>query len=179
MINYIDKTAILGFNVKIWHFAVVLADVRIGSNVSIGSGTEIGRDSFIADGTRISAHVFLPAQSKVGANVFIGPGVIFTDDRYPRVGNADYKAEPPIIEDGASIGAGSVILPGVRIGKGAMVGAGSVVTRSIPPGITVYGPAALPRPVPSRDDTQPFPPLGCELEPLDPQFAGSIEPSKS
>lgn len=176
MINHIDKTAILGYNVKIWHFAVVLADVRIGNNVSVGSGSEIGKGTFIGDQTRISAHVFLPARSRVGTSVFIGPGVTFTDDRHPRANNHDYTAEPSTIEDSVSIGAGSVILPGVTLGRGCIIGAGSVVTRSIPPGVTVYGPAASPRPVPSRDATSFFPPLCCEAEPPpDAQFAASTD----
>jgi acetyltransferase-like isoleucine patch superfamily enzyme len=37
-----------------------------------------------------------------------------------------------VIEDGAWIGAGAIVLPGLRIGKGAIVGAGSVVTRNVP-----------------------------------------------
>jgi hypothetical protein len=45
------------------------------------------------------------------------------------------------IENGASIGAGAVILPGITIGTGAMVGAGAVVTRSVPPHAIVTGPA--------------------------------------
>ena len=36
-----------------------------------------------------------------------------------------------MIEDGASLGAGVVVLPGVRIGAGAMVGAGSIVLRDV------------------------------------------------
>ena len=40
-------------------------------------------------------------------------------------------AEPVIIEEGASIGANSTILPGVVIGKGSMIGAGSVVTKNV------------------------------------------------
>jgi acetyltransferase-like isoleucine patch superfamily enzyme len=40
---------------------------------------------------------------------------------------------------GASIGAGAVILPGVRIGERAMVGAGAVVTRDVPSDVVVVG----------------------------------------
>jgi dTDP-4-dehydrorhamnose 3,5-epimerase-like enzyme len=44
-----------------------------------------------------------------------------------------------IIEAGASIGAGAVILPGLTVGQGAMVGAGATVTRSVPPRAVVVG----------------------------------------
>ena len=40
--------------------------------------------------------------------------------------------KPIVINDGAHIGIGSIIMPGVTIGKGAVIGAGSVVTRDIP-----------------------------------------------
>ena len=43
------------------------------------------------------------------------------------------------IGDGADIGVGSVILPGVSVGEGAIVGAGSVVTRSVPSFTIVAG----------------------------------------
>lgn len=132
--NFIDGTAIVGAETNVWHFAVVLANVLIGNRCSIGSNSEIGRGSIVGDNTRISSHVFLPARSQIGSNVFIGPGCVFTDDRYPRAGNTEYKAEPPVIEDFASLGAGCVVLPGVRIGRGALVGAGTVVTRDVPPG---------------------------------------------
>ena len=43
------------------------------------------------------------------------------------------------IEENASIGMRSIILPGVTIGKGAVVGAGSVVTKDVPPYTVVVG----------------------------------------
>lgn len=146
--SFIDPSAILGPGSVAWHFSVILAKVVIGESVSIGSGCEIGRGSIIGDRTRIGAHVFLPPRSTVGADVFIGPNVTCTDDRHPRAGNADYVAEPPIIEDGASIGAGAILLPGVRIGAGAMVGAGAVVTRDVPARSVIRGePARITRAV--------------------------------
>lgn len=45
----------------------------------------------------------------------------------------DIKTEPIIIEDGAFIGGGSIILKGVTIGENSVIGAGSVVTKDIPP----------------------------------------------
>jgi acetyltransferase-like isoleucine patch superfamily enzyme len=47
--------------------------------------------------------------------------------------------EPVIIEDGAWLGACSVILQGVTIGAGAVVGAGSVVNKDVPAGSIVAG----------------------------------------
>ena len=49
------------------------------------------------------------------------------------------KYAPITIKDGAHIGIGSIIMPGVTIGEGAVIGAGSVVTRDIPPYCVAVG----------------------------------------
>ncbi|MDA7637351.1 N-acetyltransferase [Candidatus Pelagibacter sp.] len=61
----------------------------------------------------------------------MGPGVIFTNDYFPRADNKSWKIKKTLINFGASIGANSTILCGVKIGKRAMVAAGSVVTKDI------------------------------------------------
>lgn len=137
--NFISPKAKLGANVKVWHFAVILDDVEIGDNVSIGSHCEIGRGCKIGNNSRIGKGVFLPPKTVIGNDVFIGPGVYMADDKYPVVNNPDYNAQPPIIESEASIGLGAVILPGIRIGFAAKVGAGAVVTKDVPPYTTVVG----------------------------------------
>ena len=78
---------------------------------------------------------------KIGSDVFIGPNVTLANDAWPQAKKDGYEPEAfdgtrwaVIVEDGVSIGANAVILPGVRIGKGAMIAAGSVVTRNVPPG---------------------------------------------
>jgi acetyltransferase-like isoleucine patch superfamily enzyme len=52
--------------------------------------------------------------------------------------------EGVVIEEGAVLGPGSIVLPNVKIGKGAVVTAGSVVTRSVPPMTVVQGNPAQP-----------------------------------
>lgn len=138
----VDPTAQLGDLTRVWANAGVLAECVIGKSVSIGRNTEIGRGSTVGDGTRIGWGCFLPPHSKIGSYVFIGPGVTFTDDRHPKIPrpwDKPYNAQPPVIGDGAAIGAGCVILPGVTIGVGARVAAGSIVTKSVPNYCAVRG----------------------------------------
>jgi maltose O-acetyltransferase len=53
---------------------------------------------------------------------------------------------PVVIGANVWIGGGAIILPGVTVGDDAIIGAGSVVTRDVPPGATVVGNPARPRP---------------------------------
>lgn len=135
--NVIDPTATVHPTATVWHYAVVLQQVVIHEGVSIGSHCEIGRGSRIGARSRIGNGCFLPPNTEVGERVFIGPHVVMCDDRHPRVpvpGIPSYFAEPPVIADDAVIGAGAVILPGVRIGRNARVAAGALVTRDVPDG---------------------------------------------
>jgi acetyltransferase-like isoleucine patch superfamily enzyme len=66
------------------------------------------------------------------------------DDVGVPVMHTPVELAPVVLEDGCDIGAGSVILPGVRVGRGAIVGAGAVVTRDVEPLTVVAGvPAKL------------------------------------
>ena len=73
-------------------------------------------------------------------NVLIGSGVkIWDTDFHPiayqdRIENKDPQIAPIIIKEGAFIGACSIILKGVTVGKRAVIGAGSVVTHNVPDG---------------------------------------------
>jgi len=85
--------------------------------------------------------------SKIEDGVFIGPNTCLTNDKEPRAINtdgtlkeqSDWKVGKILVKIGASIGASSVILPGVTIGQFAMIGAGSVVTKDVPEYAVVYG----------------------------------------
>ena len=87
----------------------------------------------------VKCGVYLWDGLRVADDVFIGPNVTFTNDRFPRSRQRPAQFLQTWIEAGASIGAGTVVLPGLRIGAGAMVGAGSLVTRDVAPHTLVVG----------------------------------------
>ena len=135
----VHPEAIVHDTAKVWAFTTICEGVHIGRNSVIGTHCYIGRGTTLGEGVHIQTGVFLPNNSTIEDFAFIGPNVTFTDDRYPRSGNAAYFAEPPVVQRGASIGAGAVILPGVKIGAAAMIGAGAVVTKDVHLGDTAYG----------------------------------------
>lgn len=140
VINFVAKDAIIGKNVKIWHFAYVGSKAEIGNNVMIGSLTHIDYGVKIGDNTRIEGSVYIPPLTVIGRNVFIGPAAAFTNDPYPM----SPKMVGVIVEDGAIIGGRSVFKPGVRVGSNSVVAMASVVTHDVPPDTVVMGHPARP-----------------------------------
>jgi UDP-2-acetamido-3-amino-2,3-dideoxy-glucuronate N-acetyltransferase len=122
---------------------VNLYKCRIGKNCKVESFVYIEEGVTVGDNCKIKPHVYIPTGVIVEDEVFLGPNVTFTNDKYPRV-KSDWKILKTIVRQGASIGANSVILPGVQIGREAVVGAGSVVTADVPDRATVCGNPARP-----------------------------------
>lgn len=136
-----------GSRSQVYAFTTIEDNVIVGHHCVIGSNVFIGSGTRIDDGTRIQHGAFICRGARLGKNVFVGPLAVLTDDKYPRVrqqGEAPYNAQPPILEDGCSIGAGATILAGVTIGAGSLVGAGAVVIEDVKPGETVVKVPAVP-----------------------------------
>ena len=79
----------------------------------------------------------------IGNNVLIGPNVIIDTGTHPvkpdiRKKQAQFNV-PVYIGDNVWIGGGSIILPGVKVGKNSVIGAGSVVTKDIPENVVAVG----------------------------------------
>lgn len=94
----------------------------------------------------INHNVFILGRSKIviGDGVVLSAGAMLIDSglRLEGFARAEFPAHVDsyvIIEDGAWIGAGAIILPGVTVGTKSVVGAGSVVTRDVPPYTVVAG----------------------------------------
>ena len=125
---------------KIWRWTHVREGARIGEHCIVGEHVYIDHDVVIGDGCKIQNGANLYAPLIIEDDVFIGPGVIVCNDRLPRAWGWDPSSSPLTrICRGSSIGAGAVLLPGVRIGENAVVGAGAVVTKSVLPNALVVG----------------------------------------
>jgi len=129
----------IGENTRIWQFVVILPGARIGADCNVCSHCFIENDVLVGDRVTIKSGVQLWDGLRVADDVFIGPNVSFTNDEYPRSRHYPDSFAVTVLEQGASIGAGAVILPGLVIGQGALVGAGAVVTRNVPPRTLVVG----------------------------------------
>jgi len=124
---------------NIWQFCVVFPHCQIGEDCNICANVLIENEVTIGNRVTIKSGVQVWDGIELEDDVFIGPNVTFTNDMYPRSRNKEWQLLKTKVCKGSSIGAGSVILPGVTIGEGAVIGAGSVVTKDVPPGELWYG----------------------------------------
>jgi acetyltransferase-like isoleucine patch superfamily enzyme len=120
------------------HDQVNLYKCKIGRNCKVDAFVYVEEGVVIGDYCKIRPFVFIPTGVTIEDDVFVGPNVSFTNDKYPRV-KGEWKLVRTRVKKGASIGANSVILPGVTIGEEALVGAGSVVTEDVPSRAIVAG----------------------------------------
>ncbi len=143
----------LGEGVKLSKF-IKLYGCEVGDNTKIGAFVEVQKNARIGRNCKISSHTFICEGVTIEDNVFVGHGVMFINDSYPRATTRggglqtekDWKVEPTLVREGASIGSGTTILANVTIGEHALIGAGSVVTRDVPAHAIVAGcPARLKR----------------------------------
>ena len=168
----VSPAAGIGAGTSIWNQAQVREGARIGSGCVIGKNVYIDARVAIGDHVKIQNNVSVFQGVTIEDGVFVGPHVCFTNDRLPRAVNPD--GSPRSVEDwtltsthvrqGAAIGAASVVIAGVTIGRWALIGAGSVVTRDVPDYTLIAGNPArrigsacrCGQPLRDADDGEPF-----------------------
>ncbi|MDQ5823760.1 MAG: N-acetyltransferase [Chloroflexota bacterium] len=148
----VSPKATLGPGTRIWHEVQVREGAVLGRNCILGKGAYVDFGVRIGDNVKVQNRASVYHGVTLENGVFVGPHVVFTNDRLPRAINADgslksdadWEVGEILVKEGASLGAASVIVAGVTIGRFALVGAGSVVTRDVPDFGLVYGnPARL------------------------------------
>jgi len=143
----VSDRATLGEGSSVWNQAQIREGARLGRGCIVAKDAYIDFDVQIGDFAKIQNGALLYHGLTLGRGVFVGPGAIFTNDRKPRAinadgtikGAADWVVSKTTVEEGAAIGAGAVILAGLRVGRWSMVGAGSVVTHDVPDHALVVG----------------------------------------
>lgn len=175
----------MGSKVRFWGKPIIYLfdgmDIKIGNNVTINSSNwgyhvnmhspvklyvnQPGASITIGDHTRIHGSCLHAYSSiTVGSKCLIAANCqIFDGNGHDlSMGNVEGRlktigpAEPIVIEDCVWIGANSIVLPGVTIGRGSVIGAGSVVAKSIPPmSIAAGNPARVIRTADGSEQVQP------------------------
>lgn len=128
----IESDVVIGHDCLVGPFARLRSGTRLADGSEVGNFVELVRTS-IGKNTKVKHHTYL-GDAVVGKNVNIGAGTI--------TANFDGKNKNrTIIEDGAFIGVGAVLIAPVRIGGKATVGAGCVVPKgkNVPARETVIG----------------------------------------
>ena len=117
-----NESSFIGKTCQIQEGAIICPFVTITSCVKIGQAFQANIYSYVAHNCVIGNHVTFAPGVKCNGNV--------------------------VIEDDVYIGTGVIIHQGkpdkpLKIGKGAVIAAGSVVTKTVEPGITVFGSPAI------------------------------------
>lgn len=137
----------IGEGSKIWHLAQVREGARLGRHCIIGRGAYIGSGVVLGNNCKVQNYALVYEPAVVEDGAFIGPAVVFTNDHFPRAvspegavkSSDDWDPVGVTVREGASVGARSVCVAPVTIGRWAMVAAGSVVTRDVPDFALVAG----------------------------------------
>ena len=153
--TFIDQEVAIGPDTVILPFCVIRRGVRIGARCEVGPFTHLRSGAVLEDGAEVgnftemknavlgvgskAKHLSYIGDGRIGAGVNIGAGTVFA--------NYDGKKKHmTVVEDGAFVGSGSILVAPVRVGARAVTGAGAVVTRGrdVAPGQVVAGVPARP-----------------------------------
>ena len=138
----------IGANCQTGHNVLIREKTKIGDFSLIGTNCIIDGNVTIGTNANIQTGVYIPMQCTIGDDVFMGPYSKLTNDKYML--RKDFDLIGPNIEDTVSLGANSVIFPGIILKKGTIVGAGAIVTKNTEEGDIIVGnPAKLLKKKPS------------------------------
>jgi UDP-2-acetamido-3-amino-2,3-dideoxy-glucuronate N-acetyltransferase len=132
--NGLCESTDVGAGTRVWAFAHVLKGAKVGRDCNICDGAFVENEAVLGDNVTVKNNVLVFNGVTCEDNVFLGPNVVFTNDMRPR---AHQKLSgdgllPTLVREGATLGAGVVVVCGTTIGHDAFVGAGSVVARDVP-----------------------------------------------
>jgi acetyltransferase-like isoleucine patch superfamily enzyme len=143
----VHESAELGAGTTVWELAQIREGARLGTGCIVGRGVYIGAGVQIGDNVKLQNYALVYEPARLGDGVFVGPAVVLTNDRNPRSVDpegrpkrgSDWDAVGVDVAEGASLGARSVCVAPLHVGRWAMVAAGAVVTKDVPDFALVVG----------------------------------------
>ena len=128
----IDDGAAIGSGSKIWHFAHIFPNARIGKDCSFGQNTMVADGAIIGNNVKVQNNVAIYSGTTIEDDVFLGPSCVLTNVSNPRsqvVRRGIY--ESTVIRRGATVGANATIVCNLTLGRYCFIAAGAVVTRDV------------------------------------------------
>lgn len=136
----------IGLGSRVWRRVLIADQVRVGTQCTLGTGVHLGAGTRVGNRVKIQnlAQVF---GADIRDEVLLCPGVLIVEDAAPRATTSmgtpqepgDWTPDPVTVGQGATVGAGAILLPGVRIGAYAMIAAGTVVDHDVPAHALIAG----------------------------------------
>lgn len=137
---YVDQPVQIGDGTKIWHFAHIMANAKIGCNCIIGQNVCISSGVEIGNNVKIQNNVAIYTGAVVEDDVFFGPSCVLTNVTNPRSQVIRRNLyEKTLFRRGATIGANATIVCGIELGCYCFIAAGAVVTKNVPDYALVAG----------------------------------------
>ena len=130
----------IGDHFQTGHRVTLRENTIIGSHCSLGTLDDIQGNSRFGDYCRLHSNVHIGMHSVLGNFVFVYPYVVFTNDPTPPSDNL----MGPSVGDYTQIATGSVLLPGIKIGKHCVIGACSLITKDVDDYMLAMGSPAKP-----------------------------------
>lgn len=143
----VADSARLGDGTRVWELAQIREDACLGDNCIVGRGAYVGPGVRVGDNVKLQNYALVYEPAVLADGVFIGPAAVLTNDEFPRAvdpqgrlkGAADWHAVGVSVGEGASLGARSVCIAPVAVGRWALVAAGAVVAKDVPDFALVVG----------------------------------------
>lgn len=117
------------------HRVTIRENTLIGVHVNLGTLSDVQGDCTIGNYVHMHSNVHIGMKTTLKDYVWIFPYVVFTNDPTP----PSETLLGATAEEFAVVCTGTVVLPGVRIGKDALIGAGTTLTKDAAPETIVVG----------------------------------------
>ncbi|MCK4913360.1 MAG: N-acetyltransferase [Planctomycetes bacterium] len=140
---YVDQPCEIGKGTKIWHFAHVMKNAKLGQNCILGQNVCVASDVVIGNNVKIQNNVSIYTGTIIEDDVFLGPSCVLTNVTNPRSQVVRHSLyEKTIFHRGVTVGANATIVCGIELGCYCFIAAGAVVVRNVPDYALMAGVAA-------------------------------------